>query len=282
MRGFGFQISDFRLGLVLMLLVVLVLDPLLAQNIELKTGQVIETSGVRRTGDTVMGKITVGATTGEVGYPVAAIAKIDFPEPRALQTARDLLSQGQAEKALAEIEPVVKYYEPFKAIAGGWWAPAALVKVSALAALKHDIDAEVLANEIRATSTAPEISRAAELRVAAGLIRKQQFEKAAQICDAAIHESTDESVLAEAWTIKGDAFAAQKQSDVALLAYLHVPVFYREEVLFMPAALLGSARAYRRLDDKAEARRAFTELIANFPKSAEASTAQKELAKLPK
>lgn len=274
---------NIRFYLALLLVIVLLIVPRTrAQNIELKTGQVIETTGIRLSGETVMGKITVGATTGEVGYAINAIAKINFPEPRALQIARDLLLQGQAEKALAEIEPVVKYYEPFKSIVGAWWGPAALVKASALAALKRDVDSEVLANQIRSASTSPEIARAAELRVAAGLIRKQQFEKTAQICDAAIQESTDESVLAEAWTIKGDVFAAQKQSDAALLAYLHVPVFYRDEVLFMPAAMLGSARAFRRLDDKTQARRTFTELIANFPKSAEASTAKKELEKLPK
>lgn len=256
--------------------------PAIAQNIELKTGQVIETTGVRFSVDKVMAKITVGATTGEVGYPIASIAKINFPEPRALGTARDLLGQGEAEKALSEIEPVLKYYEAFKAVNGAWWAEAALVKISALSALKRDSEAESLANEIHTSAVAPEVARAAELQLAAGLIRKQQFEKAAQICDAAIHESADESVLAQAWTTKGDVFAAQKQSDAALLAYLHVPIFYREERLFMPAAMLGSARAFRRLDEIGEARRVLTELIGSFPKSAEASAAQKELGKLPK
>ena len=253
-----------------------------AQNIELKSGQIVETTGVHRVGDNIMGKIMVGASPGEIGYPITAIARIDFAEPAALQTARELLSQGQPEKALTQIEPVVKYYEPFKMIPGAWWAPAALVKVSAFAGLKKDIDAEVLAKEIRSTVSDPDISRAAELRLAAGFIRREQFEKAIQICDAAIHESTDESVLAEAWTRKGDALTAQRRWDDALAAYLHVPIFYQDEKLFLPSAILGSARSYRRLDDNEHARRAFNELISSFPKSAEASVAQKELQKIPK
>jgi TolA-binding protein len=156
------------------------------------------------------------------------------------------------------------------------------VKISALAALKKDIDAELLAKEIRSTVSDPEISRAAELQLATGLIRREQFEKAVQICDAAIHESTDETVLAEAWTKKGGALTAQRRWDEALVAYLHVPIFFHDEKLFLPPAILGSARSYRRLDDNEHARRAFNELISTFPKSAEASVAQKELQKLPK
>ncbi len=95
------------------LLVLLVLDrPLGAQNILLKTGQTIETKGVRRSGDMVMGKVQVGASSGEVGYQASTIAKIHFPDPPQLKTTAAFLSQGQPEKALADIEPVVKYYEP--------------------------------------------------------------------------------------------------------------------------------------------------------------------------
>jgi TolA-binding protein len=44
--------------------------------------------------------------------------------------------------------------------------------------------------------------------------------------------------------------------------------------------LLGSGRAYRRLDDVDHAKKAFNELISNFPQSAEATMAQTELKKL--
>jgi hypothetical protein len=103
-----------------------------AQSILLKTGQTIETKGVRRSGDMVMIKVQVGASSGEVGYHASTIAKIAFPEPLQLKTTAVFLSQGQPEKALADIEPIVKYYEHFRDIPGNWWAPAALLKLSAL------------------------------------------------------------------------------------------------------------------------------------------------------
>ncbi|MDQ2918990.1 MAG: hypothetical protein M3R10_03830, partial [Verrucomicrobiota bacterium] len=52
-----------------------------AQTIVLKSGQRVETTGLRRSGDKIMGKIQVGESSGEVGQPITAIAKIEFPEP---------------------------------------------------------------------------------------------------------------------------------------------------------------------------------------------------------
>jgi tetratricopeptide (TPR) repeat protein len=265
---------------IFVLIMLLLGDSTHAQQITLKTGQKVDTLGVRRDGDIIMGKIQAGSGSGEIGYHFSQIAKIDFPEPRGLKIASDLMAQGQPEKALGEVEPVVGYYEPFKEVLGAWWAQAALLKVSLLAALRRDVEAETLASEIQKAVTDPETARAVQLRLAAGLIRKRDFEKAVTICDAAIRQSTDSEVLANAWVNKGDALLGQKQWDAALLAYLHVPVFYADESSFMPAALLGSARAYWRLDDTARAKRSFNDLMAAYPKSAEAAVAQSEMQKM--
>ena len=266
---------------IFVLMLVLVLgDRVSAQSIILKTGQKIDALGVRRDGKLVMGKIQVGTGNGEIGYNVSQIAKIEFPEPRALKSALDFLTQGQPEKALAEIDPVVKYYEPFKEVPGAWWAQAAAIKVSVLAALRRETEGEALTNEIQKMVTDPETARSVQLRLAGGLIRKKEFEKAIAICDTAIVQSNNPSVLAEAWMKKGDVLFAQRQFDAALLAYLHVAVFYDDEKSFVPAALLGSARAYSRLDDATQAKRSLNDLITAYPKSAEATVAQSELRKM--
>lgn len=251
-----------------------------AQTIVLKTGQRVDTLGVRRSGDKVMGKIQVGESSGEVGQSVASIAKIEFPEPQGLKSASDLLSQGQPDKALAEVTPVLAFYEQFRDIPGAWWAPAAVIKVSALAALGRDVEAEPLALQIQKTAPDPETARSANLRIANSLLKKENYDKALQICDDAIKDSARPDVLADAWVTKGNILLGQKKWDEALLAFLRVPVFYDNEKLFMPPALLGSARAYRRLDDIDHAKRSLKDLIAAFPKSSEAALAQTELQKL--
>ena len=282
MRGnFGFRVSECGRAAIATAFVMLMSSAAMqAQTIVLKTGQRVDTTGVRRSGDKVMGKIAVAGTVGEAGHDVSAIAKIEFPEPQGIKRAAEFLSQGEPEKALADINPIIAFYESFRDIPGAWWAPAAVIKVSALAALQRDVEAEPLAAAIQRTATDPETARAANLRIASSLVKRQEYEKAAQICEAAIKESTRPDVLADAWVTKGNVLLAQNQWDAALLAFLRVPVFYRDEKLYMPQALLGSARAYRRLEDKERAKKTLDELIAGFPKSAEAATAKTELQKL--
>ena len=287
MRGnFGLRISDcgLRTGLRLMLLIMIILmigsSFCSAQTITLKTGQKVETLGLRRDGAIIMAKVQVGSGEGEIGYNVAQIANIDFPEPRGLKAASDLLAQNQAQKALAEIEPVIAYYDGFREVPGTWWPQAALIKVSAFILLKRDNEADVLAQMIEKSSTDPDTARLVRVNLSSGLIRRGEFEKAIDYCDSAIKGSTDQRVLGEAWLHKGDAYAGMKQWDDALLAYLHVPVFYSDETALVPPALLGSARAYRRIDDPTRARKTFNDLISLYPKSPEAALAATELRKL--
>jgi tetratricopeptide (TPR) repeat protein len=272
---------DSRFTLVAVVLLIFVRETP-AQNIILKTGQTIETKAIRRNAGMVLGKIQAGGGGGEIGYPASAIARIGFPEPPQLKSAARFLSQGEPAKALAEIGPVVKYYGAFRDIAGNWWAQAALLEVAALSGMQLDRQAEALGEEIRKNATDPETARAAQLQLVPGFVRNEEFDQALQLCDNVIKESARPEVLAEAWVRKGDAFLAQRQWDSALLAYLHIPVLYPEEKLWMPSALLGSGRAFRGLNDLERAKKSLADLTAEFPKSAQAQIAQVELKKLRK
>lgn len=285
MKHFPLPISNFPLcdgRLLGLLLVFLVVRSTFAQNLILKTGQTIETNGVRRSGDMVMGKVQVGVRSGEVGYLASTIAKIDFPEPPQLKTSAAFLAEGEPEKALADIGLVVKYYEPFRDVPGNWWSQAALLKVAALGGMQLDKEAQALGDEIRRNVSDPETARAAQLQLVPGLVRQEDYPRALQLCEAVIKESSRPEVLAEAWVRKGDAFLAQRQWDGAELAYLHVPVFYQNEKRWLPPALLGSARAFRGLQDLARAKQSFNDLTVQFPKSAQAEEGRTELQKLPK
>lgn len=91
-----------------------------AQNIILKDGKVIASKGLRREGETILATIDIPgaagqpARTGEIGYQVSQILKLDFPEPAQLRAAPDLIAQGKGAEALAQLEPVLKYYEGFR------------------------------------------------------------------------------------------------------------------------------------------------------------------------
>ena len=83
----------------------LLVTPVHAQNILLKTGQTIETKGVRRSGDMVMGKIQVGASSGEVGYQVVDHHQDRFSRTAAAKNHRGIPQPGRTGKGARRYRP---------------------------------------------------------------------------------------------------------------------------------------------------------------------------------
>lgn len=248
--------------------------------LNMKDGKTVSTASVRRNGDMVMATVQIGTGSGEIGYPTASIAKIDFPQPPQIKTAGDLLTQGKYADVLAQLEPVVTNQAPFKDVQGNWWAPAVKLKLKALVSLQKDAEAEALVKELASVTGDPELLLAARVQAGASLARKGQHDKALAIYDEVIKQNTAEETLAMAWLEKGLSLAAMKEWDAALLAYLHLPVLYPTQKALMPQALLGSARAYRQLDDNANAEKACQEVIKTFSTAPEAAAAKTELQKI--
>ena len=266
--------------------------PLAAQNILMKDGKVITTKGLRRQGDTIMATIEISSPatgdkaasvqTGEVGYAVAQIAKLDFPEPAQMRTVPDLIVAGKLPEALAQIEPVVKYYESFRDAPGSWWDEAAMLKLEALQAMGNYKDSEPIIDSLARSASDPETVRAAKVFMAAGLTRRGEHAKAVEIFDQVLKDATKPQTIATASVNKGQSHLALKQYEPALIAFLQVPVFYPNQKLLVPQAMLGSARAYYGMEDLVRAKAALDELLKEFPSSAQATEAKTELAKVAK
>jgi tetratricopeptide (TPR) repeat protein len=258
-----------------------------AQSLVMKDGKIIPTKGIRRDGDTVIATVAIPggeagqpAKTGEFGYPIAQVARLDFPEPTQLRTAPELVAQGKAADAIAQLEPVVKYYENFREVAGSWWADAALLKAQALVSLGRDKEAEPLAEQIIKTATDPELVRAAEVQLAAGLVRKGSHERALETAERALKESKRHGTLALASIIKGECLLAKKEWDDAMLAFLRTPVFYPGEKILLPQAMLGAGRAQFGTEDFPRAKATLNELLKTYATAPEAALAQAELDKI--
>jgi tetratricopeptide (TPR) repeat protein len=265
---------------IFLLCIVLACAQVQAQNIILKDGRIIPGSDYRRTGDTVTVKAQMGATAGDVGFPVSSITKIEFPEPAELSAATDLLLQGKAAEALVKIEPVLKAQAAFKDIPGSWWAKAAQVKLTALAATHGDADADALIKEMLNTKADPEVVLYAKVRDAASLARKGSKKQAIEVCDAVIKDSKRKETLADAWCTKGLTQLSLHDFDSALMSLLHIPIFYPDQKLLMPRVLAGCAYAYTSLEDYVNAKSSLEELIKTYPGSTEAIPAKADLAKV--
>ena len=266
--------------------------PAPAQNIVLKDGKTIVAKSLRRQGTMIMATVEISAATtgdtptaaqtGEVGYALAQIAKLDFPEPAQMRTVPDLIVAGKMAEALAQIEPVVKYYESFRDAPGSWWDEAAMLKVEALQAMGNFKDSEPLIDSLARSASDPETVRAAKVFVAAGLTRRGEHAKAVEMFEQVLKDATKPLTIATASVNKGQSHLALKQYEPALIAFLQVPVFYPNQKLLVPQALLGSARAYYGLEDLTRAKATLDELLKDYGSSAQAAEAKAELAKVVK
>ncbi len=230
-----------------------------------------------------MAKIIVpGGGEGEAGFEVANISRVDFPEPGQLKIATGLLAQGRAEEALKQLAPAAAYYAPFRDVPGSHWVALALLQLDAYSRLGRDADADALAAELgRLGAVPPDVQRAITIRKGASLEHGGKHREALAILEPiANDEGAPPQSLPEAWLNIGAANLALGRNQPALLAYLHVPVYVPERALFMAPALLGSAVAYLKLDDKSRARESLQQLVTAYPNSREAAEAKDRLQKL--
>ena len=260
-----------------------------AQNIVMKDGKTIISKSLRRQGDTIMATVEISAATGdkpaqtgEVGYALSQISRLDFPEPAQLRTVPELILAGRMPEALAQIEPVVKFYESFRDAPGSWWDEAAMLKVEALQATGNYKDSEPLIDSLARSASDPETVRAAKVFIAAGMTRRGEHAKAVEIFDAVLKDATKPLTIATASVNKGQSHLALKQYEPALIAFLQVPVFYPNQKLLVPQALLGSAKAYYGMDDLVRAKATLDELLKDYGASAQAAEAKAELTKVAK
>ncbi len=253
-----------------------------AQTIQMRDGTSVPTQALRRDGDTLLAKLkTTDNSVAEVGYPLANVARVDFPEPALLKTAAELLDKGQAEEAVKELTPATAYYLPFYNVPGNFWKPLALLQLDALAAAHRDKEADAAAAQLaQLAGTDPDVARTLKIREATSAVGRGDASKALGILDPLVHEDAPAAALAPAWVQVGAAHLAKREFKPALLAYLHVPVYTPDRVRLMPAALLGSGRAYLGLEDKLRAGNAFNELVSAYPTAPEAAEARQQMQKL--
>ena len=258
-----------------------------AQTIQMKDGKTIVAKALRRQGDQIIATVDIPAAevgqpahSGDFGYAISQIAHLDFPEPPILRAMPDLIVQGKTAEGLAQLEPVVRYYENFRDAPGSWWVEAAMLKVQALASQGRDSEADPLARQILAAASEPETAHAAEVQLAGSQIRAGQYEKALAACDRALAESKRASTRALAFINRGQCLLAQKEWEAALLSFLEVPVFYPGERILLAPAQLGAGRAQAGMEDFPRAKATLQDVLKTYTAAAEAPLAKAELEKI--
>lgn len=249
-----------------------------AQNIVLKDGKIIPGTRLRREGATVVTTINIGNAPGEIGYAVANIASIEFPTPPQLKEASSLIAAGKIDQAIERIDAVMNVQRNYKEIKGNFWGEAAVMKLGIFMSQKRTLDADLLAKEILSNSQEPEVLASAQayktLLLASSGLYKDALTKSEEIINKG--ETTNSTTLSIAYLANADAHFGLKQYEEAVFSYLHLPIFFPDQAIYMPKALLGSARCFEKLEVKNQVESVIGTLIGSYPNSPEAATAKTE------
>ena len=212
-----------------------------------------------------MGKVQVGASRGEVGYQASTISQDRFSRAAAAQNHCGASLPGPAgqgarrHRAGGEIlRAVPRYARQFLG------ARPRCSKSPRSPACSSTKQAETLGDEIRKSVTDPgNRPRRAAANRRPGLVPQRGFREG----DRAVRrrdqgKRANRSCSPKPGCKRATLCSRSGQWDGAVLAYLHVPVFYEDEKLWMPQALLGSARAFRGLEDLDRAKKSLNDLTA--------------------
>ncbi|MFA6288457.1 MAG: tetratricopeptide repeat protein [Opitutaceae bacterium] len=228
-------------------------------------------------GTNIVVPLKVAGTDGgsaSVTLPISSLARIEWPAPAAIADAEADLKADKPADALKKIDAILPEQELFRDIPGSWWNQGAVVKAVALARLGKDVDAGVMLERMRrAKAPAEDISRG-EVAIIDQLVVAGKTDDATARLEKLSETVTDDGGLAAIAITKGRIFERAGKTQEALLSYLRVPVFYPSEEDKMPAALLGAARAYKKLGDEARAASTLATLSTRFPNSPEAAQAK--------
>jgi len=254
------------------------------QAMVMKDGRRIVAKTLRRQGDSIMAanpsENGAKAMDGEIGYPLAQVEKLEFPEPAPLKSAPELIVRGRAAEAIALLEPAIRYYEGFRDAPGSYWGDLALLKGNALLSLGREAEVEPLAAQIIRLASDPETIMGARTQAAACLTRKGQHPRAVELLEQVLRDATRPETLASASIYKGQGHIALMQWEPGLLSFLALPVFFPEQKSLAPASMLGAGRAYFGLEDFDRAKETLNEVITTYGATPEAEAAKTELEKI--
>lgn len=219
----------------------------------------------------------------------ADVERIVWPSLERLNEAQNNIARGEPGKALDNVEPVIKLFEPLKKVPGSFWLKASALKLDALDRLENDAATSTYLDALEKDELASAPELATPIQLARLMLRARRGDHESVIRDASelIGKMDDMDTLARLHLVKGNSLLATKKYEAAMNTYLRVPVFYGAEQGNVPKALLGAARAFRGMDSPATreqrleetANRYLRDIILTYPVSKEAEEAKKLLPK---
>ena len=267
------------IGLTLSLLFGALENSASAQALVLKDGSRLSPEQFAVENGKAIKKVKVGNNVATSPLQLSTVDRMEWPRPEELIKSSDLMASGKTKEALDLIAQGKAFFEPFKDVPGNWFAELALAQLEAMSG-SDDFTAA-----LKALTEAQRLKLTDEQKLRLKIIklnidRQASSDYAGIVAQAEniLAESTDSSVGASVWMIIGDVYTKKKDYEKALMAYLHVPVFYGTQIQKVPEAELAAARTLVKMRRFEDATGYYTRLAEAYTGSGIAETANKEKA----
>lgn len=251
-----------------------------AQAIVLKDGTRIEAGsfGVAEGKITRKIKLAGGIGEGETSIPFESIDRLEWPEVRQVLEAQTLLAEGKTKEALDSLQQARDYFKPFKAIKGN---PYNEISFSLVESLDQAGDFDSLIRVL------PEVdamrwddAHKLKLRlVKLNMQRRTSGDQEAVLAEAEeiLHETDDATIGARLWMTIAEIHTKRQRWEQALMAYLHVPVFYGSQGSLVPQAELAAARTLTKMERFKDATGFYQRIMEQYAGGEVATTAKNEM-----
>jgi tetratricopeptide (TPR) repeat protein len=251
-----------------------------AQFIILKDGSRIPQSEFTIQDGKIIRSIAIGDNkTATTQLPKQNVASLDWTDVVELTEARDLMSKGKAEEALAVLVKAKDFFASFEGLPGTPYPEVFFTYVETLSQAGKFEETIKLIPQLKTLKLSD--SQKMKLRIIQLDIDRQTSSEYASIlaeAESILSETDDSGVGASIWNIIADIHARKKEWEKALMAYLRIPVFYGTQLQRVPDAELKAGQMLVKMRRLADAQAVFKRLVESYPGSAVADSASKELA----
>jgi tetratricopeptide (TPR) repeat protein len=253
-----------------------------AQFLILKDGSRIPSSEFHVENGKIIRTILLGDNkTATTELPKQNVGSLDWPEVAEITEARNLMSQGKAEEALAIMAKSKANFEIFESFTGSPYTQIFFSYVEMLSQAGKFEETVKLIPQLKILNLSA--AQKMQLRIIQLDIDRQTSSEYASIvaeAESILSETDDSTVGASVWMMIADIYSRQKLWEKALMAYLRIPVFYGTQVQRVPDAELKAGQMLVQMKRYADAQAVFKRLIETYSGSAVADLATKEQAKI--
>ncbi len=215
---------------------------------------------------------------GQATLSLTDIDRMDWPNVKQVQEAELLRSQGKVKEAIEILVKALDFFKPFRNIKGSPYAEVAFAHVEAL---DQAGDFDTL---IRVLPDVELMKWTDGKKLKLGIIKLNMERRTSQDQDSVLakaesllRDTDDSDISARLWITIGEVHSKKDRWEDALMAYLHVPVFYGSQATLVPQAELNAARSLSKMERFADAVAMYQRISDTYKGSGIAETAKKEM-----